>query len=388
MSTPKRILVVGGNLASLATLLGLLRAGYDATLWEAGAELPDSPDTCLLYASTLEILDRLGVLDRVLQCGEKIHHQQYWNGATKTLAADLSIERISEFTKYPFLLACRRTQLKEVLYDAVQALAPQAIQFSHQLTALTQNEDRVQVDCYASKGVESFDAQLVIGADGADSSVRQLLGIEVDRLYNEHHFWVVEAKTDLNQRYAGIGPHAQLLGEQTLVAVTRFGSYVRLAFQLFPGANAEPPEPAALLRNFLGDDVPFEILRATPLVCRHGVARSYQKGRVVLVGEAAHSFETPLDDLGLNISLHDADHLHKAIGHADSDSYDSSALASYAQKRRSYGLRTMSGLSNEYYDVFGNALLKFGRYETRMDKLVSTQDTAQTFLLKKNLIHA
>lgn len=57
-----------------------------------------------------------------------------------------------------------------------------------------------------------------------------------------------------------------------------------------------------IIRAALGCDVPFEYLRCAPWRMKSQVARQLQRGRVVLCGDAAHSFP-PTGGLGLNSGI-------------------------------------------------------------------------------------
>jgi 3-(3-hydroxy-phenyl)propionate hydroxylase len=390
MSSKDTIIVVGATPVGLSLTLGLLKRGLDVALLEPNLEIAASEDTCVLYPSTLEMLD---AVDRLQDLGATIDRQQYWNKSAPKLAAELSYDLLYDFTKYPFRLVCRKSQLVDVLVQEIRALSPHAIRTGHQLEGIRHTADGVEVSCRTAGGEVRLAGRYLVGADGPESVVRTLEGIGRDTLYKDHQFVVVECKADIGRRFPGIGQSALLLGEQSLASVTQLSSCVRIVFQLIPQSKPQDvadSDPRALMKRLLGDDAEFEILRSYFVSSKHGVSKAYSSGRVLLAGCAAHAFDTPVNDLGLNIGLHDARHLADAIERACAAADDLAVLAAYAQERRAYGLWTMSHVSNAYYDVVANSAqaLKFGAYETRMGKLAATQTTAQTFLLRENLMES
>ena len=183
------------------------------------------------------------------------------------------------------------------------------------------------------------DAELVIGADGANSAVRRLLGIgETDRAYGERGIVATVASTRGHQhtawqRFLSTGPLALLPlanGESSIVWSAQDAEAERL--MALPAAEFSAALTAASA-GVLGELTLTSARAAFPL--RRMTARRFAGDRCALVGDAAHVIH-PLAGQGVNEGLQDAlclaDRLaarppRESVGAAR-------ALAAYARERR------------------------------------------------------
>jgi salicylate hydroxylase len=172
MTTANRIVVIGGGIGGLTTVLALLKRGFDVEVYEQAAQLGEvgagiqiSPNgTRILYALGLEEALR-GIQVKPLR--KELRHWRTgktWNwyelGATTT-------ERYG----FPHLLL-HRGDLHGILIDAVRRLKPNAIHVARRCVGVSQTDDHAEVRFDSG---ETVDAAFVIGADGIHSKVRESL---------------------------------------------------------------------------------------------------------------------------------------------------------------------------------------------------------------------
>ncbi|MDN3681323.1 2-octaprenyl-3-methyl-6-methoxy-1,4-benzoquinol hydroxylase [Vibrio tapetis subsp. quintayensis] len=208
---------------------------------------------------------------------------------------------------------------------------------------------------------QSIDAQWVLGADGANSKVRELAGIGVTAWDYRQHCMLVNVKTELAQQditwqqFTPTGPRSflPLCGHQGSLVWYDSPNRIRQLVNLAPEKLRDE-----ILKHFpqeLGD---IEVLQAGafPLTRRH--AQTYVAQRCVLVGDAAHTIN-PLAGQGVNLGFKDVAALLMAV---EDKGLTAQAMSQYQRTRRCDNLIMQSGM-DVFYKGFSNDLapLKFAR---------------------------
>jgi 3-demethoxyubiquinol 3-hydroxylase len=205
-------------------------------------------------------------------------------------------------------------------------------------------------------------AKLLVGADGAQSRIRQTVGIGVTSWDYKQHALVLYVETGYGQqditwqRFVPTGPQAflplsgnygSLVWYQSADEVRRLKSlsYDELKSVLI----AEFPSELGHVKQVLG-------AASFPLRRQH--AQSYVKSGIALVGDAAHTIN-PLAGQGVNIGLLDAAALAEVLFEAvkqGRDVSDIAVLRRYEKMRRHENLKMMT-VMDLFYQVFSNEIL-------------------------------
>jgi len=234
------------------------------------------------------------------------------------------------------------------------------------LKALTQNAERGTITL--DDGTE-LSAQLIVGADGAMSRVRQLAGIGVTRDQYEQQAMVISVRylgqpEDITwQGFYPSGPRAFLplhsAGEQypgeTWGSLVWYDSPARLAELKAMDNSTLMTEIRKAFPARLPPLTHIDAKASFPIARQH--AKHYFQNRVVLAGDSAHTIN-PLAGQGVNLGFQDAQCLQGLLKEARRSSDDLASqhwLALYEQQRRPANRRMMLAM-DLFYHLFSNAI--------------------------------
>ena len=337
-------LVVGGGVVGCAAAFALANQGLDVALIEAQAPPPWSPGhrdlrVYAFAADNAALLDTLGVWPAIRDArAQRYRHMRVWDaagGGELAFDADaLARPELGWIVEHGLLV----DRLWHALPSAgVRVIAPA------RASGLEPHDDGVRVRL--DDGT-ALDARLLLAADGAESAVRALAGFDVER----HAY----AQKGLVAYVASERPHEDTAWQRFLptgpLALLPFvpdanGAHVSSIVWTLPDDEAArllaAPPPVfdeALTRAFEGrlGKLSLQSARAAfPL--RRQLAHEYVRGRVLLLGDAAHVVH-PLAGQGVNLGLRDVDALDALVRECQSRRVDVAAphrLARWARTRRS-----------------------------------------------------
>lgn len=333
------VAVVGGGVVGSACALALAALGLQVALVEAVEPprwQPQRPDLRVyaFAADNAALLEDLGVWRDVrVARAHAYRRMRVWDaagGGELRLDADtLGRRELGWIVEHALLVDRLWTALPGA---GVQVHCPARI------TALEQQTDGVRLQLHDGAGL---DARLVIAADGAESTLRTLVGLQVDRHAYAQLGLVAYVATERGhqdtawQRFLPGGPLAWLPcadGSSSIVWSLPEAEAARVL------ALDDIAFDAQLTRAFdarLGAARVLSKRAAFPL--RRQLARDYIAGRVLLLGDAAHVVH-PLAGQGVNLGLRDVVALRDTIAAARQGRADWTAahrLARWARARKS-----------------------------------------------------
>jgi 3-(3-hydroxy-phenyl)propionate hydroxylase len=186
--------------------------------------------------------------------------------------------------------------------------------------------------------VRAFAGCLVLGCDGAGSTIRDLAGPVMEDLGFTERWLVVDIRVAAGlQAWDGVEQICDPARAATFMQVT--GDRYRWEFQLRDGEDEDDliTEQAlgALLRPWTQRDdlAGMEITRSATYTFRARLASAFRSGRVFLLGDAAH-LTPPFIGQGLAAGLRDADNLSWKIEHVLTGRAGAGLLDSYQTERR------------------------------------------------------
>jgi len=169
MNQKKRIAVVGAGLGGLTAAGFLQRSGFAVKVYEQAPTFSRIGAGIILSANVTKVLRRLGIEAALLAAGIKPHCyiSRAWDSGETIY--EIWFDTASEQHFGGPYLNIHRGDLHAVLE---QGVAPGTIAFNHRLVGLEPAGDAVRL---AFEGGGTAEADIVIGADGIRSKVREVL---------------------------------------------------------------------------------------------------------------------------------------------------------------------------------------------------------------------
>lgn len=334
MSTARTVLVIGGGAAGNAATVLMRRAGIAVDLIEAKDDWNATAGSGItLQGNALRVLRELGVWDRVEESG-------FGFGSVGITAPDGTVLHVARDLRtggddLPATVGMQRPQLQRILIDAVRASGA-TVRLGTTAEILGQDADGVSVRF--SDGSEGrYD--LVVAADGLGSSTRAAIGITDKPEPTGMAIWRVAAprpagvtRTDL-----AYGGPAYIAGYCPTSDTTLYAYVVeahRDRASIPPKTYADEMRRLASAYGGHWPEITAHITDPAKVnytwFDRLLVEGSWHRGRVVLVGDAAHCCPPTLAQ-GAALSLEDALVLTQLL--AASDAWDDALFQAYYERR-------------------------------------------------------
>ena len=196
----------------------------------------------------------------------------------------------------------------------------------------------VQVHARIAGQEQTFTGSVVLGCDGANSTIRQLAGITMDDLGFTERWLVVDIRAETSlDTWDGVEQICDPARAATFMQVT--GDRYRWEFRLRDGEDeAGLITPAALGRLLQpwtgrGDLDGLQIIRSATYTFRAQMASRFRSGRIFLMGDAAH-LTPPFIGQGLAGGLRDADNLAWKLAYVLTGRAGEDLLDTYDSERR------------------------------------------------------
>lgn len=328
------IAIVGAGMGGLTAGIALKKFGHQVTIYEQAAEILPVGAAISLWSNGVKCLNYLGLTDQIQALGGQMESLAYVDGLSQQTMTQFSLSPLyKEVGQRAYPVA--RADLQHLL---MQQFGLEDIKLGMKMTAIETHQDEVTIHFQDDSQIK---ADLLIGADGTHSLTRQfVLGYQVERRYAGYVNWngLVEidetiAPTMQWTTYIGEGKRVSLMP----VAQNRF--YFFFDVPLDAGlTNDRTYYKQELKAHFKGWCEPVQKLidrldaHKTNRVEIHDIEpfMDFYKGRVVLLGDAAHSTTPDIGQGGCQ-AMEDAIYLARALQINTFGLED--ALARYQNKR-------------------------------------------------------
>ncbi|MGH3738729.1 MAG: FAD-dependent monooxygenase, partial [Micromonosporaceae bacterium] len=307
------VIVVGAGPVGLGTALLLARWGVPTVVCDAAPahQIVGSRSICT-QRDVLDIFGRIGCLEPLLAEGVT-----WRTGRTYYRDHELLTVTFDDpgGGALPPWINISQANVERYLLDRVAAEPLVDLRWAHPVTGLWQDTAGVSVMTPSGRLRGGY----AIGADGARSTVRELLGVEFGGESFEDRFLIADIRAELpfpNERRFYFDPEWNP-GRQVLVH-QQPASVWRIDWQVPPDFDLAGEEASGALderiRRIAGT-LPYQLVWRTVYRFSQRCAARFRVGRVFLAGDAAHLY-APFGARGLNSGLQDAENLAWKLAYA------------------------------------------------------------------------
>jgi 3-(3-hydroxy-phenyl)propionate hydroxylase len=335
------VVIVGAGPVGLA--MGLLLARYQIPsiiLDDEGPMIEGSRAICI-ERHTLEIFDRLDVAAPMLAKGVTWSVGRVFYGERELFQFEFPAAGENQIPRF---INLQQYYTEQYLVDGVQRQKLCDLRWHHRVLGLRQDDRGATIAPETPSGAIQIEADYVLAADGAKSTVRKLLEIPFAGASYADRFLICDIRADLpfpRERWFWFDPPFHQ-GRSALIHPQPDNVW-RIDWQLGPDADAERErQPEALdrrIRAMIGGK-PYEVVWPTVYTFHQRCADRFRKGRVFLLGDAAH-LVAPFGARGMNSGVQDANNLAWKLWLVMSGMAPQALLGTYETERRAAALENL-----------------------------------------------
>lgn len=276
----KKIAIIGGGIAGLTFSLCLQQKNYSFHIFEKKSDINEIGAGISVFPNALKVLKSIGLIDEVLAS----------SGAMKTMHLRTNSGKflLSTESNYDLPTICmHRADLHRILLKHSKA----EIHTGHELSEIKQKEDG-RIELLFTNG-NTFEADMIVGADGINSIVRNYVIGDGKPTYQGYNCWRGVVRSDFE---TGYGSETYGLGKRVGIVPIKDGYYAWWATVNEDQNETDDTEGVKnkLKRHFGNWHHPIpELMAATENILKNSISdrpitRGWHKGNVVLLGDAAH----------------------------------------------------------------------------------------------------
>lgn len=306
-----RVIVVGGGPSGLTAAIDLAQQGQDVVLLDDNNTVSVGSRAICFAKRTLEIMDRLGCAQPMLDKGVT------WQ-VGKVFFQDRQVYEFNLLPeaghRMPAFINLQQYYFEEYLVARAEALADRIdLRWKHRVTAVDSQPQGSLVTIATEDGDYRLSCDYLLVADGANSRIRDMLGLECHGQVFQDRFLIADVVMQAEfptERWFWFDPPFH--PNQSVLLHKQPDNVWRIDFQL--GWDADPEEEKReenirpRVQAMLGEDVEFELEWASVYTFRCRKMDDFIHHRVIFVGDSAHQV-SPFGARGANGAIQGIDNL-------------------------------------------------------------------------------
>lgn len=347
--TAPRVVVAGAGPVGLSTALFLVERGFAVTVLEKLPALAEDMRASTFHPATLDLLEPRGIAARIADEGHRARQWQYLRLDIRDAAVfDLGV--LAGETAHPYRLQCEQFRLTRAIAERLRNEPLFDIHFGAELVGLDATGDGIEIEATGKGGPMRVRGDYLVGADGAASAVRRLLGMDlVGTTYPKTSITVVvDFPFDMHLPDMLFVNYVWTADDH--YSLMRISRHWRTGFSPVDGQSIEEALATTNVRRRLARIVSAagdaSIVHVGAYTIQRRVADTFRTGRVLLAGDAAH-LNSPAGGMGMNSGIQDGYSLARALHAAFSG--DDTALDRYAAVRREVAIGEVHAQSDRNY---------------------------------------
>ena len=327
------VVVVGAGPVGLSAAIDLAIQGQKVVVLDNDDTVSIGSRGVCYAKRALEVLDRLGCGDEMVNKGVS------WN-VGRTFFRE---EEVFNFNlcpepdhHRPGMINLQQYYLEEYLVKRAMEVGVD-LRWKSTVIAVNPGEESTALRVETPDGVYNIEADWLVVGDGARSSIRTMLGLDIDGKIFMDRFLIADVvmKADFpTERWFWFDPPFHR--NQSVLLHRQADNVFRIDFQLGwnvdPEVEKKPENVIPRIKAMLGDDREFDLewVSVYTFQCRR--MNSFRHGRVLFVGDAAHQV-SPFGARGANSGIQDTDNLAWKLKLVMDGKAPSTLLDTYSEER-------------------------------------------------------
>lgn len=306
------VIIVGGGPIGLASAVDLAGHGIQSVILERSNTVSDGSRAICWAKRTLDICDRLGTGERMLDKGVTWDIGKIYVGADRepVYTFDLLLDKEQ---KMPAFINLQQFYPEEYFVEAIDNIDLVDLRWQNEVIAIDNDTDKVTVTVKTPEGDYKISCDYLIAADGHRSPTRAMLGLEFEGRSFEDNFLIADVRMKADfpaERRFWFNPPFN--PGQTSLLHQQPDDVWRMDFQLGWDIDRQeemkPENVDKKVRAFLGPDAEFEYEWVSIYNFSCLKMKNFVHNRVIFAGDAAH-LVSPFGARGANGGLQDEDNL-------------------------------------------------------------------------------
>lgn len=328
------VAIVGAGPVGLAMAIDLALHGIASVVLDDNDVVSVGSRAICWSKRTLEIFDRLGVGERMVEKGVTWKVGRLYHRDREVWSFDLLPE---EGHKMPAFINLQQYHVEQYLVERAREF-PELIdlRFKNRVTGVAPGADHAAVEIETPDGAYRLKAQYLIACDGARSFVRQAMGLDFAGKLFEERFLIadVEMKADFpSERWFWFEPPFHT-GQSALLHKQPDDIYridLQLGWDADPEEEKKPENVIPRIEKMIGHrDFELDWVSVYTFQCRR--LERFAHGRVIYAGDSAH-IVSPFGARGGNGGIQDVDNLGWKLAAILKGEADEALLETYDEER-------------------------------------------------------
>ncbi len=304
------VIVVGAGPVGLSVAIDLAGQGIKTLLLDDDDKLSAGSRAICFAKRTLEIWDRLGCGDRMIEKGVA------WN-VGKVFFRDELIYTFNLLPenghRRPAFINLQQYYVEAFLLERAQNLANLEIRWKNRVKDLVREPACVSLTVETPRGPYKLTCDYLVAADGSRSTVRELLHPASKGQTFRDRFLIADIKAKTNfpaERWFWFDPPFH--PGQSVLLHRQPDNIWRIDFQLGweanPTSELKPERIVSQIKAMLGEDAEFDLEWCSVYTFACNRIEKFRHGRVLFAGDSAHGV-SPFGARGANSGVQDAENL-------------------------------------------------------------------------------
>jgi 3-(3-hydroxy-phenyl)propionate hydroxylase len=325
------VLIVGAGPTGLTVANILGQAGLRTLVADRDESTVDEPRAVSIDDEALRVMQSVGLADAVMDTVLPNYGTRYRSPWGSEFAV---VRPMTREYGFPRRSAFHQPVLESILLDGLSRFPSVEVKFGHECVALDEQIGRGPEVTFNTAGRPvTVSARFVIGADGASSTVRRLLGVDLRGSSFSQRWLVVDAASDHDDSFDTVA-----YCDHRRAAISLPGPRGTRRWEVLLNADetelvVTDPGWIGPVISRLGADPPEKIVRSAVYSFHARIAERWRNGSFFLAGDAAH-LTPPYAGQGMNSGIRDASNLSWKLIATINGRMTAQALDSYETERK------------------------------------------------------